>query len=820
MGLEGAIRPGDFGKLLQAQTLNGQLLHARSLTTGKARAGIDLTFSAPKSVSIAAQIGGDERLIETHRIALIRTLTVLEKRGALTRVSQDGKRNKVCTENLAIGQFHHDTSRARDPQIHTHCVILNFTQAPDGRWQSLDNQQLYRLKMMMGLTYRNELAIEVQKLGYQIERREGGLWEIQGYCPEVLGHFSKRAKEIKAAVSEGATSKQKELAALKTRVPKGKEISREALKAYWQEQADRLQVQHPQSIHHPPQIEPAAVEAAVSDAIDHCLEREVSFNREDLEKFIFTSVGRYSFESVSAAIEKNSELIQFQDKKRIRYTTQAAVNREQRTVQLLVRGQGKENPIASPQVVANHLIDKPLTVEQRQAIEFAASSTDQVLAWQGCAGVGKSYTVNEFGQIAQAAGYRVMGFAPGAESAKVLETETGLPSTTAAAKLQTQPSLLKQRQFWIIDEAGLLSAKDAAALMERARFEDAKMLLIGDTRQLSAAGAGNPFKSLQQHGMATAHLEQSFRQKEPHLKYAVDLIVEGNISEGISLLEQQGRVQEIGDRPTKLAQIAQDYLSLTLEERSQTLVLTDTNQECQELTTQIRRGLQDAGLLGQDVEATRLKPRDLTEAQMRFCHHYQRGDVVILLADYKRFELVKGEAYAVTAIDPEHERLSLRSEDGSVCQVDPARIKKTVYERLPIAVAEGDHLRWTKNQHDLSRRKGQEFTVTSVQQNYTEIVYSSGSAETVDLRKAQHFDHAWVSTTYSSQGKASDRVLLSATKDCTVSRESIYVGVSRAKFELQIYVSDIQNFRAQSQIFRVNKNPLEPLSGNNHVRSS
>jgi ATP-dependent exoDNAse (exonuclease V) alpha subunit len=167
------------------------------------------------------------------------------------------------------------------------------------------------------------------------------------------------------------------------------------------------------------------------------------------------------------AIDSAQDLIPFTSQKGQHYTTQTALNREQHTIALLRDGQGMAPAIAPLASINQTLRGQPLSQEQRQAIELAATSSDQVLAWQGVAEAGKTYAMREFSQIAQAAGYEVKGYAPSAEAAKTLEAETGIPSQTIARLLYSQPRDGDQSnpQVWICDEAGLLSAKDAEWLL-------------------------------------------------------------------------------------------------------------------------------------------------------------------------------------------------------------------------------------------------------------------------------------------------------------------------------------------------------------------
>ena len=135
----------------------------------------------------------------------------------------------------------------------------------------------------------------------------------------------------------------------------------------------------------------------------------------------------------------------------------------------------------------------------------------------------------------------------------------------------------RQPEVWVVDEAGLLSAKDSLALVNKAQEQRARVILVGDTRQLSAVEAGNPFKSLQQAGMATTYLTQSLRQKNQQIKAGVDLIAAGKIAEGIHQLKPY--IHQVSSEEARARAIARDYLTLNPENRKKTLLLAGTNRE-------------------------------------------------------------------------------------------------------------------------------------------------------------------------------------------------------------------------------------------------
>jgi len=806
LGLSGQVQGGDFKNLLHGSHPQGhQTLSGRKIDLERHRAGLDLTFSAPKSISLAALVGGNEAIEQAHRTAVARTLAIIEDRYAQTRVRTPEGRQAISTGNLIVAQFHHDTSREKDPQMHTHCVVINATHLDNGRWQSLHNDILFKQQKLLGMIYQNELAVEVQRLGYGIAPRANGQFELRGYQAEDLQTFSKRREQILAAVEGNATAQERELATLMTRAPKGKEIPREELQAYWQQQAQALKLEHPQPQPMDWQSQP---KRATQAGLTHCAEREAVFHREQVERFALENhLGQQCFDEVQQTLDTDPEVIHTHDQ---RLTTQTAVLRELETIRTVLEGRGDVGSIASPALVEAHLRDQGLTEGQGQGVMLAATTRDRFIAWQGVAGAGKSYALKQFRQIAESQGYRVRGFAPSAEAAKSLGDSAQIqPVETVAALLCAQPAEPNpaQPEVWVVDEAGLLSAKDALALVTKAQAQQARVILVGDTRQLSAVEAGNPFKSLQQAGMATAYLTQSLRQKNQQIKKGVDLIAAGEIAAGVRQLKPY--IQQVSSQEARAAAIARDYLALAPDERKKTLLLAGTNQERLAITQLVREGLKAEGTLGQSLTVKRLKTRDLTETQSSYAHHFQPGNVLIPQASYKRLGLEKGQRYEVLATDSHSNGLMLRGHSGAALQVDPAQIRrKSVYEVEEMEIAVGDRLRWTRNDHALGRRNGQEFEVVGLEDGQVMIRWGRGEVGCFESSELAHLDYALVSTTYAAQGKSAERVI--GALDRYVGRENFYVAVSRVKRELRLYASEeLDRLIERVERSRAKENPGE-----------
>jgi conjugative relaxase-like TrwC/TraI family protein len=199
LGLSGEIKDKEiFANVCRGRTPDGNGRLGRNTK----RAAIDCTFSAPKSVSLSALVGGDKRLVDAHRQAVEKTLYFMEKQYTQTRVRIGKERPRIKTGNLIAAQFCHYESRELDPHLHTHALVMNLTQTENGRWYSLYNNDIYKNKKLLGRLYQRYLKMEVQKLGYETERRKHGMFEIKGYREEDLIEFSKRRQQIIAKVGE------------------------------------------------------------------------------------------------------------------------------------------------------------------------------------------------------------------------------------------------------------------------------------------------------------------------------------------------------------------------------------------------------------------------------------------------------------------------------------------------------------------------------------------------------------------------------------------------------------------------------------------
>ena len=870
MGLSGTVEATSFHHLCHGKAPDGQssVIHGKKGEAIK-RAGTDVCLSAPKSVSLLALVKGDTRLVEAHREAVTLALSVMEDRYSSTRIGGSKTRSVDRTGNLLIAQFDHDSSREKDPQLHTHCVVLNMTKRSDGQWRSVFHDEFWRHGKLLGTVYQNELARRVKELGYEVETKANGTFEVRGYSPDALKEFSKRSEKIKAL---GCASKEEErIEKMKIRPPKGKEIPVEEMKAYWQARATAISLEHPT-------VHPAKPDSsreynkklghAFQFALDTLSERKVGFDRDSFEEMMMArSLGQISWKDVQRRIaegQSKKEIINaLPGTKGPRFTSERALARERDCAKLIRDTKGTVMVAAPPKSVEErlqnlqflskqerrtalekirdvcdkHRLDGSLVTKleerlsdgnrlmlsetramrgecltasglsrrervvaarelarcfeaieglskgQRDAIFETAVTNDRFLAWQGVAGAGKSFAINEIRKIAEERGIVVEGYAPSAEAAKTLAVEGKCKADTVASLLRSKSEQqeTKQEKLWIVDEAGLLGQKDCLDLMNKAVSCNARLVFVGDTRQLASVEAGAAFKHLQKSGLKTIYLDESRRQKDESLHVAATMMAQGKVQEAIAAIEDK-----IVERKTELSRdklCAQKYLSLSRLEQDRTLVLASTHRERESITSSIRSSFLESGRLSNEKMVTILKSKDMTEAQKKNAFSYEHGDIITQVHRGKERRFVVLEADAIT------NSLIIKHENGASSIFDVSKLRHaSVFREKSISVAEGDKMKWTKNNKENCRLNGQEFEVVKVRDSGVQIQYKGGRDEFVPLDRFEHVDYAWTQTKFAAQGKTADRVLVVADENIT--KNALYVALTRAKYDVQMFVDD------------------------------
>jgi conjugative relaxase-like TrwC/TraI family protein len=804
LGLSGPVDRDAFTGLLEGQLPDGTELPRRP--DQKRRPGFDLTFSAPKSVSIAALVQGDTRVIEAHEKAVATALRHLEAHASFARVKgADGSIRAIPTGNLVVASFLHDTSRDLDPQLHTHAVVLNATRTKDGSWRALTNEELLRSKMVGGAVYRAELALNLKALGYDVERTHAdGRFELTGFTKEQLSGFSQRRAEIEAALQARGlqSARAAEIAALATREKK-RDVDRRELRRLWMDRARSLGIDLapplPAERH---TVEPRASAKIVGAAIEHLSERKsVFFEREVVARAAAFGLGRVGLREIEVELRRahrRGDLLDAANAKVSlgrRYTTREAIARERELVAAIVLGQGQLSPILEPGALGARLEAVSLTLGQKEAVRLVFSTQDRIVGIQGYAGTGKTTALSTINTMAEGESLQVKGFAVTRSAANLL-LDAGIESTTLAdylARQRPDHDARATRELWILDEASLLGTKDALRFLRAAEKENARVVLVGDRAQLPAIEAGKPFALMVERGLETATMNEIKRQRDPELKAAVEATIEGDVERALASL--QSSVHAIADKRARIEAVAQAYVETPSAARAGTLVLTGANADRTALNETIRNGLAKEGALrGPEVSSAVFAKVDRTKVELGRASSYQPGEIIRFGRAYRSIGVDKGEYGEIVAVRPDSNQLELRKRDGVTVEFSPARASMIeVYAIEERALRAGDRIRFTRNDRSKGRTNGGEALVLSVDP-VTEkaTIEQSGRRDTLDLRSERHWDHGYVRTVYAAQGRTADRAILHVdTEDRKLNGyESWYVGISRAKDSVRIFTDD------------------------------
>ena len=823
LGLEGEVDSQSFRELLDGKLTDGTRIGRRN-GNGETehKKGWDFTLSAPKSVSILALAGGDKRLIAAHNEAVSTALKHLEDNYSMTRQQVKGQIKDVLTKNLVVASFTHTTSRAMDPQLHTHNVIMNLTQRPDGEWRSLESRRMYEVSTKIGQVYRNELAAKVKAIGYELQSDPSkGTFEIISVPGSVRDGFSKRRKAILAAAKKYGyrTAKGMDDAAVRSREAKH-HTNHEALLQSWSEQLKALDFRPEHAIAtaiqrvHAGDIEKASSEFDGADlefAYRHLAEREAVFTRDQLQaQMLRVGMGSATIDSVEAAIAKLVRAGTLLDAhlgngrmQRAAYTTPAALAKEKYIISLMRRGKREMPRIAGRSAISALVEDKGFSKGQAAAVRLLLSSKDRVVGVQGYAGTGKTYMLTAVREVAEAQGYRLTGLSPTSAAANLLEQEAGIKSRTLASHLMTLNNTKKltqdDQEILIVDESSLQNTQDAADLLTFSRKTRSRVFLIGDRQQLGAIEAGKPFDQLLRAGMRYTEMKEIMRQKDsPALKSAVEAAMHGKPS--IALARIAKTVNEVKQPEERMQQIAERVLALSEWERQRTLILIPDNKTRSEINNLIRNGLQTKGIVAADAFAeTALTNRGLSRAEKGRAKFYRKGDVVIFGRNVQSLKTLADTPY--TVLNADNDFVTLQSEGGRKFDWNPARIAGRakngveVYQRDKRSLAVGDVIRWRRNNKYLGLNNADVGTVRQIDAGTGRVMidFRRAGSKTIDLRKNRHWEHGYATTVYAGQGATYDNAIVNAEsfRHNLINQKSFYVALSRAKFDTHIYTDDI-----------------------------
>ncbi len=827
-GLAGTVSAEDFAKLSQGQhpQTGEQLVRQRAsyeyqdadgktIKTMEHRAGWDATFSAPKSVSLTALVGGDQRVREAHRDSVRVALDQLEH---YTQARIGGNHPPETTGKFIAAKFEHDTARPVDgyvaPQLHTHAVVFNITERDNGQPRAIQPQSLFASQQFATAVYQSELTYKLRQLGYEITTGRSGAPEIKGYTQEYLDASSPRSQQIREYLERtGRSGKEAaEIAAHSTRDRKEIHSPGEVMAAHRRLAADfghqaeavvraaRERSQHREK----PVNSFERVRESLTFSRDKNFEREaVVDERALIRDGLRRGMGEITHAQVRANLESRLASGEFQIVERPAgfpgryFTTAKTIEAEHEIIRTVREGQNDIEPLLPrPQAIAVADRHEHLNRTQKSVVEDVLSAPDRIQGIQGFAGSGKTTTVTAIRSAAERHGYQVEGFAPTSRAARQLN-EAGIDAGTLQGFLArtANPDLRERKHFYIVDESSLASTNQMREFLSRIGPND-RVLLIGDTRQHQGVEAGRPFQQLQEAGMRTARLDEIVRQQDPALKSAVELLAIGQVSAALDVLQQQGHVKEIPNAEDRIRAIAKSYV----ESPENTLIVSPDNASRRELNVAVRQELKADGILAPDDHTFRVlvQRQDMTGAERSWASHYEINDVVRYTRGSKA-NGIEAAAYAsVVAINPSANLLTVEKANGELATYDPRRLTGvSVYQEIQREFSVGERIQFTAPDKSLGIANRDMAAIEAIRPEGRLFVrLDNGRQIEFNANEHRHLDHGYAVTSHSSQGLTAERVLVHA--DTSVHPDLLnsrfgYVSISRASHDAKIYTNDATN---------------------------
>ncbi|WP_430450704.1 MobF family relaxase [Rhodopirellula europaea] len=834
----GLKRGADVAKKQFNALLRGEHPETGASLTQRSRAdrrpGMDLTFSVPKSVSLAWAINNDERIIDVLRATVHETMTKdiepLMQRRVRNGVNASTRR-RTGTGKMIYADFLHKTSRpvdgAPDPHLHVHAFVINWTHQ-NGKHFAAEMGEVVRQRPSLQAKFEARLARRLeQDLGYGVERvsylqsskvKQG--WEIAGIRRQTIEKFSQRTEQVEQHARENGVTdaSQKGKLGAKTREKKDKGTTVDQLRTEWrsrltQTERDAFDKLTNRTDRGESLSEPERATKALKFAIEHHLYRSSTVERHQVIGTALEQGVTLTPELVERTLDA-SEVIQrsrdVEGAKRSYVTTRAVLAAEKQMIEFARDGKGTRKSIAK----SEHKFSRDwLNEQQRAAVDHVLFSRDTVTAITGGAGTGKSSLMEEAAEAIRGNGKAVFTYAPSTGAREVLQ-ENGFANAQTVEYLlrNTEAQAEVRDQVIWVDEAGLLDVRSMRGIFDIAKQQNARVVLSGDTRQHSSPRRGEAMRLLEKEsGINIARVEAIQRQKGAY-RQAVAMISRGHevvdertgktaLVEGFDMLDKMGKIKELpGD--DRHAVLADQYIEAEKEGKT-SLIISPTHAEANQVTTHIRTQLRDAGQLEKEEHALlQLRSLNLTEAQKSECATYNgREGAVVQFHQNVKGGLKRGERYTIES--NENGTVNLRSTDGadtkSLPLTNPDRFE--VYHQSELSVSVGDKVRFSLSGTGLDGQRrisnGRLDEVKGFDRAGNPVLKSG---ITID-RDYGHVDLGYVITSHASQGK--DRKLAIAAMGAdslpAITSKQFYVTVSRGREDVAIYVNDKHKVRSAIQ---------------------
>jgi len=844
LGLVGSVDAKQFKALLEGKLPNGVVLNNGYDKDGKPqhRPGYDLTFSACKSASILAIVSGDTRIVHAHINAVKSALTMIENEMAATRLKKDGVVEVAKTNNIVAALFNHTDSRLLDPNLHTHCILLNITKVLD-EWRTLYGDDFYNCKMALGLAYRMFFAQGLMKIGYEIEQTtKNGLFEIANFPKEVITFFSKRRVEIEKGIEDtGRDASDKisitvnkgtkfekivnttvsSMVTLYSRAKK-RTLHKDELQQHWTQQLHQAGCERStldniiaQSKAMSP-IQPDNPVKTLSDAFPLAIEHLTSSRHMFTEKDLCLAIKGLCLKSNVSDTQIQSAIQALKERGSILLgsngllTTKDAQNIERENIDLVVKAKGSSSALLP--IVASMLVKHFVKDESKVApLTNILSAKSRFL---GLEGSNERQTNDLLRTLVKLTPYcthyvlsknhkTAIGVAKDIGAGRAFSTHEFISYTN---RLVADKNIVKNYSaVWIINRSQQLSHLEVNRLLKNAQSLGAKILFTGDSFESTIMQQANAFKQLIDNQLPTVTLQSN-------MQLAPNLIKDSQLVQALDTMESNQKITYIGDAKqrfdTVCAYIAtQDAAVLLVQNKAMALTANNLIRELK---------IANGSIHGVALQAQVLAPISLSAQERTLIVSFNAGDIIRFNSDIQNTSFKQGAYYTITSINEKNNSISLNSGNAETNLNFTSSLgeKLAFFRPQTLEIRVGDNLAWNDytpfkiNAYGAS--KGDSLMVVGIQDNTLQVLGRNG-IKTLDLHNniAKHIDYNYAKTisTSNAQQNINGAILIEPNSFPAVAPQDLY--------------SALKSFDSEPTIFSTDRGELlQSLEGNNQKLDS
>ncbi|MEQ9115661.1 MAG: MobF family relaxase [Rickettsiales bacterium] len=852
----------EFRDILDGKMPNGQQLGTVDDTGElKHRSGVDLTFSSPKSLSIQMHVFADKeersKLQEARMNALKTTLKYIEQSGLVYTRKGKGGVVKEPIHKLSYALFEHTTNRKLEPQDHVHCFLANAVKCKDGKFGSITLNDLFQNTKFLGQIFRNELALEVQKQGYKIRTtmlQDGSSsFELRDVSQKLIDAFSTRRKEIEELCKKyGVTTKEgRDKIVINSRESK-KNLPESHLKEAWYKVANNVAKQK-DSINYKSLTVSDVLDKAASfydsftnkskneelkpddklyspDYIARLSLADVTYNqsvftREDIcKRALKYSIGKHSLAEINKSVGeliKAKEIIPSVTEKGS-YTSKELLSKEKYIISTARKGIDSYASIVKKEDFSKQLASHerartrkyPLNDQQIKAINHVLTSRDKVTAIQGLPGVGKSTVLETVRAMSRKkVVVDLFGAAPTASASKTLKESSGIESRTLHSFIKQYRGFIEGRGteeglkatqdeykkgVVFVDESSLIGTRQMFDLLRLSEILKFRVVLVGDTKQLSSVEAGKPFEQLLDV-IKSVKLDKIVRQKEESHKEAIKAVAKHDVLQSFKIHESN--IRQSGKHFVN--ESIKKYVSLSSSERDKTILISPTREHRDRINSKIVESLSKTNeIKSRAINHSILKQVEMKQGDYNYANSYKEGQIIRFFKDYKGANIKKGEYLELKKVNDISNTLIFRKGLKTIrfqltSKTDYSN-KLEVFDKDSLKLSEGIKIRITKNDRDLVNSETATVKSVSRVSNSISLKLEDSSTKTLPLSKLKHIDYGYCSTVHSSQGKTTDRLIAAICSHKHLNdQKSWLVTISRHKNDLHVYMDDKKEVEKQ-----------------------